>query len=158
MKRFLSIIFSTLLALTLAACSTTTNPAIGKADYQTYIKWLEGVETTMNSKFEEELSKVKSKNIANLAEETHLLNSRIEKSINDAIESGKALNLHHEEVRKHRDMTVEVLDIYKKQVLPAYFLPTEDNIKKAEVAQTKLGQLAMESGILWDKLYNQFGK
>ncbi len=159
MKRFLSVIFSTLLALTLAACTTTTmDPTVGKADYQTYIKWLEGVESTMNNKFEEELSQAKSKNIVNIAEETNLLNSRIEKSINDAIESGKALNLRHEDVRKHRDMTVEVLNIYKKQVLPAYFLPTEENIKNAEAVQTKLGQLVMESGILFDKLYDQFGK
>ncbi len=155
MKRFLSVIFSTILALTLAACTTTTmDPTVGKADYQTYMKWLEGVESTMDNKLEEELSKAEPKSEVEAA---NLLNSTIEKSFNDAMVSGKALNLRHEEVRKLRDMSVEMLNTYK-QVLPAYLLPTEANIKKAESAQTKLAQLEKEGDALMEKLDSQFGK
>lgn len=155
MKRFLSIISSMLLVLTLAACTTTTmDPTVGNADYQTYMKWFEGVESTMDNKLEEELSKAEPKSEVEAA---NLLNSTIEKLFNDAMASGKALNLRHEEVRKLRDMSVEMLNTYK-QVLPAYLLPTEANIKKAESAQTKLAQLEKEVDALMEKLDSQFWK
>ena len=155
MKRFLSVISSMLLALMLAGCSTTTmDPAVGKADYQTYIQWVDGIESSMDNKLADGLSQVGPKNAA---EDANLLNNTIEKSLNDVIASGKALNLRHEEVRKLRDMTIEVLNIYK-QVLPAYLLPTEANLKTAEAAQTKLAQLEKEGDALMEKLDSQFGK
>lgn len=153
MKHFLSVIFSMLLALTLAACTTTTmDPAVGKMDYQTYIKWFKSVDA--ESKLEEELSKVDRKSVA---EESSLLNSIIEKSFNDVIASGKALNLRHEEVRKLRDITVEMLNAYK-QAVPAYLLQTDDNLVKAEAAKNKLAQLVKEGTPLMDKLDIQFGE
>ncbi|AUI67022.1 MULTISPECIES: hypothetical protein [Glaesserella] len=154
MKRFLSFIFTTILAVSLVACTTTTtDPAVGKSDYQKYLQWLENVESTMDNKLEVEFSKAEPKN---QSEEIHLFNSVIEKSFDDAVSSGKALDLRHEEVRKLRDMSVEMLNTYK-QVLPAYLIPTPANIQKAEALQPKLEQLVKDGEALMEKLDAKFG-
>lgn len=129
----------------LAACvATTTDPAVGKADFAKLEQWAENVE-----KLEEQLSEQEPKS---QDEAVKLLDSLFDQAIKQA----KALELRHTEVTELRNKVVEGLGyqrvVMRSMLSPKYSAENMDDI------YLKAERFEREVDVLYEKLRETFGE
>lgn len=128
MKKSIQFIAGLFAIFMLSACvQTTTDPAVGKADFLKYQQWIE------SEPFEDD---------PNMKEpETP---EQMEKLLNNVlsqyIQKAKALELRHTEVRALRDKTVRYIDSYMREYMKLYFLSfaCSDNSLKCELLELRV--------------------
>lgn len=135
--------FGTLLA---ACVATTSDPAVGKADFAKLEQWLQNVERLL----EQDLAKAKPEN----EEEAVKL---IEGLFEQAISQAKALHLRHIEVIELRDKLVQGLD-YQHPVLRSMISPVYMTETNVDEFYSTVERLAEEIEELYEKLSKTFGE
>ncbi|WP_373819450.1 hypothetical protein [Glaesserella sp.] len=155
MKYVFKFISSAFLALFLVGCAaqTTMDPAVGKADYHKLITWLNSTEQFISDK---ELEKALSGSAPSEEEEVKMLTNALNQKYNQIIRGTKELDLRHVEVRKLRDLCVEIFELMRPAMLSIY-VPTRENIEQAEKVEPKLLALEEQIDELGEKLDKQFG-
>ncbi len=159
MKHVFNYFVAVLFALLLAGCAvqTTTDSSVGKADYQKFVTWLNNSEDAADNDdwFEKEF--IKHPKPTTAEEEEERLRTVLDKRFNEIIRSAKALTLRHVEVRRLRDISVEMTEL-SKHIILAMYVPTKENVEKMEALMPRFEQLELEGEALSEKLDKAFGK
>lgn len=159
MKKSIQFIAGLFAIFMLSACvQTTTDPAVGKADFLKYQQWMESqpLEDDPNMREPETPEQMEK-----------LLNN----VLGQYIQKAKALELRHTEVRALRDKTVRYIDSYMRAYMKLYFLsldcPESNSLKceaflesQAEAIKEKLQNMETEATNLeneYERLAKQFG-
>lgn len=158
MKFLSKLLMAFSLGFALVSCATTTtDPVVGKADFQTLESWTKSVEGSLD--LEKAIAEVPAN--ADAMQARAFLEKKVATQFDAARTSAKALNLRHTDVIQMRDYYLESFDLMQQAVNLEIRALTGADVEqlKQEMSPiiSRLETLDAQGNALMEKLDTQFG-
>lgn len=143
-------------ALSLIACSATvTDPNVGRENFHQYVKWMDRMEVSLATVLDDQVMSTPPQGEPS-PEVQETLALAMNRQLDNNIDTLKALNIRHVEVKQLKDMTLHMLTL-SKQMMPLLAKKEAESDPKLATLEKEFDAEEQRSSLLFKSLVQRFG-